>query len=82
MKRYKNVSHSSGVRNYDPKDTSLDVKFKDGSIYTYPKSEVGEEGFARMERAATTGKGLATMISRDSDIRFGFSKRVRGAKRG
>jgi len=80
VKRYKNVSGDSGVRGYDPSDSSIDVKFKDKSIYTYNESDIGTKDFQKMQRAAEKGKGLATMISRDPEIRNGYSTRRKGAK--
>lgn len=57
----------------------MDVRFKDGSIYTYDESSVGTGNFEAMERKAEAGKGLSTMIARNPEVRNGFSRR-RGAK--
>ena len=79
MKRYRNLSHNSGVKSYDVNEDSIDVRFKDGSHYTYPESAIGTKNFEKMERRAEAGKGLATLIATDAKVRGGYVRK-RGAK--
>ena len=80
MSKYKNLSHSSGVKSYNVKPDSIDVRFKDGSGYTYEASEVGKADFNKITKRAAAGKGLSTLIAQNVNVREGYSTRRRGAK--
>jgi hypothetical protein len=63
MKRYRNLSGSSGVVAYDTSGDGSTVKFRDGDVYLYDYAETGEREVEEMKRLAAAGQGLSTYIS-------------------
>ena len=64
MKRYGNVSGSSGVLAYETGADWIKVKFIDGKVYKYSYTRPGMDHVEQMKVLAQTGRGLATYINR------------------
>ena len=65
MKRYANLSGTSGVVAYAIGPDFVDVKFKGrDEVYRYSESSAGKETVDAMKLYAATGRGLSTFISR------------------
>ena len=63
MRRYKNLSGSSGVTGYEAGPDYIIVQFVDGVKYLYSYFCPGKLFVERMKKLATGGKGLSTFIS-------------------
>jgi hypothetical protein len=63
MKRYLDVSSTSGVRAYEIAEQSVTVQFADGVTYVYSYASAGRERVEEMKRCALAGRGLSTYIS-------------------
>ncbi|TXC88046.1 hypothetical protein [Paraburkholderia azotifigens] len=63
MKRYRNLSGSSGVVAYETTDDGITVKFRDGYFYLYNHATPGEQEVEEMKWLAVAGRGLSTYIS-------------------
>ncbi|CAD6521961.1 hypothetical protein ACFQ3P_09845 [Paraburkholderia sabiae] len=64
MKRYRNLSGSSGVVAYETADDGIVVKFLTGDMYLYDYARPGRKEVEEMKRLAVAGRGLATYISK------------------
>jgi hypothetical protein len=64
MKRYRNLSGSSGVVAYETASDAITVKFRDGDFYLYNHARPGQREVEEMTRLADAGRGLATYISK------------------
>lgn len=65
MRRYKNLSGTSGVRAYETGADYVIVQFVDGEKYLYSYFCPGKLFVERMKKLAAAGKGLSTYISRN-----------------
>lgn len=74
MKRYANRGGDSGVVEYQITDTSITVKFRNGSVYLYDDSAPGQSHVEEMKRRAELGEGLNTYISRH--VRKNYAARL------
>ena len=63
MKKYKNLSGSSGVAFYENSDDAITVQFNDGWTYLYTAQSAGIGNINHMHRLATAGRGLSTFIA-------------------
>jgi hypothetical protein len=63
MKKYSNLSGRSGVIEYEIRQESILVKFKDG-VYEYDYTTVSKHHIENMKLLAESGRGLASYISR------------------
>lgn len=63
MKRYMDLSGTSGVRAYTIALQAITVQFADGGIYVYSYASAGRERVEEMKRCAQAGRGLSTYIS-------------------
>jgi hypothetical protein len=63
MKRYSDLSGTSGVRAYAIAEQAITVQFADGGIYVYSYASAGRERVDEMKRCALAGRGLSTYIS-------------------
>lgn len=70
MKRYLNLSGSSGVSAYEITAGAITVKFVDGWKYLYSERSAGAANVAHMHRLATAGRGLCTFISQSVRARY------------
>lgn len=70
MKRYKNLSGTSGVKGYETGDDFIKVKFIDDAVYTYSYVSAGKKIIAKMKEFAQNGKGLSTYISQTVKDKF------------
>jgi hypothetical protein len=64
MKRYSDLSGTSGVRAYAISEHAVTVQFADGVTYVYSYASAGRERVEAMKRCALAGCGLATYISK------------------
>ena len=64
MKKYKNISGSSGVTAYDESEQNITVEFNHEAVYVYSYSSAGKRTVEKMKKLALAGKGLSTYISR------------------
>jgi len=64
MRRYGNLSGTSGVTAYEIGSDFITVEFRDGSTYSYTNSITGLSNIEIMKRLAAKGSGLSTFISR------------------
>jgi hypothetical protein len=65
MQAYANLGGDSGVLAFEVLDGGIDIKFKDGWIYTYTVASAGAQTIAAMVRLAQAGHGLATYINKN-----------------
>ena len=63
MKRYRNLSGSSGVVAYEIADDAITVKFWEGDFYLYDYAEPGQQEVETMKGLAVAGRGLSSYIS-------------------
>ncbi len=64
MKKYKNISGSSGIIAYDIDAAWIKVKFIPGPVYKYSYSKPGKQHVEKMKKLAKEGSELATYISK------------------
>lgn len=64
MTPYKNLGGKSNVRAYELGDGTIDVQFRDYSIYTYTNESAGADNIAHMHDLAVRGSGLNSFINR------------------
>ncbi|MEX0773885.1 MAG: hypothetical protein WEB89_01080 [Balneolales bacterium] len=64
MKKYKNLSGTTGVVAYETADDSITVEFEGGGIYLYTYQSAGRSNVEQMKVLAATGKGLSTFIAK------------------
>ncbi|MFN2439658.1 MAG: hypothetical protein ABR503_10705 [Chitinophagaceae bacterium] len=64
MKKYKNISGSSGIVAYEIGATWIKVKFIPGTVYKYSYSKPGKKHVEEMKKLAKEGRELATYISK------------------
>lgn len=65
MSRYDNWGGDSSVSGYKHDDSSITVRFSDGSVYRYTESSVGSYNLEEMKRLAERGEGLNSYIMRN-----------------
>lgn len=65
MKRYEDITGTSGITAYEIKDESITIEFSRGSVYIYTYSSTGKRNIEKMKKLALAGKGLSTYISRN-----------------
>jgi len=70
MEVYKNVNGNSGITHYEIEADYVAVKFTGMShVYFYTSSRISRFHIERMKALAVSGKGLATYINQNPDIR-------------
>ena len=69
MKSYPDRSGQSGVVAYRTHDDAIDVLFRDDIVYRYDEATIGREHVERMKWLARAGRGLASFINRNDDVR-------------
>jgi len=72
MERYKNLNGDSGVVAYALGRDYIEVRFRDGPVYTYTYEQPGREDVERMKILAKAGRGLSTYISTVVKDRYAF----------
>jgi len=65
MKKYKNISGSSGITAYETGPDWIKVKFTSGTVYKYNYSKPGRHHVEKMKSLAEEGRGLSTYISQN-----------------
>jgi len=66
MRRYLNLSGSSGVTYYEIGADFIRVKFRgDQPVYRYSHAGAGKDHVERMKTLAVAGRGLGTYISQN-----------------
>lgn len=74
MQPYGNLSGQSGIVAYEIGEDFVKVRFRDNpDLYVYSTAKIAAAKIDEMKRLAVAGRGLATFISRNSDVRDGFS---------
>lgn len=64
MKKYKDITSTSGVTAYETGEESITVEFNHDAIYLYTYESAGKRRIEKMKRLANEGKGLSTYISK------------------
>jgi len=75
MTAYVNNGGNSGVLDYDIKDSSIVVRFKDYSVYEYPAYKIGLDNLNHMKSLARRGSGLNSFINTNQKVKFGYLRR-------
>ena len=75
MTRYKDLGGDSGVTSYAIGATSIEVTFKDGSVYIYTQQSAGLDNIQRMKALAVAGRGLNAFIN--SHVRKRYAEKLR-----
>jgi hypothetical protein len=79
MRYYNNISVATGKRTgivgYDYDDYSIQVYFRDGSVYKYTSNSCGAQHLSNMKRLADGNSGLNTYLTKhkpqyESKMRF------------
>lgn len=74
MQRYRNLNGKSGIVAFEIGDDCVKIVFRDNSkVYLYSTRKIPAEKIERMKQLATSGRGLTTFISRNPDVRDGYS---------
>jgi len=74
MQPYKNLSGKSGIVAFEIADDCVKILFRDNPrIYVYSTNKIPLRKIERMKRLAVAGRGLAAFISRNPDVRNGYS---------
>lgn len=74
MQPYRNLSGKSGVAAFEIGDDFVKVLFRDNPrIYLYSTPPIAAAKIEQMKGLALVGRGLATFISQNPDVRAGFS---------
>jgi hypothetical protein len=63
MQRYKGLSGDTGVIAYRPARDSIEVQFRDHSVYLYNYDSTGKTKIEAMKKLAAKGAGLTTYIN-------------------
>lgn len=63
IKEYANGSENSGIVKYKYDENSIEVQFKDGSVYRYTAESAGATNIEIMKHLADTGKKLNSFIN-------------------
>lgn len=63
MRRYANLSGTSGVAFFEVVEGGIRIQFKDGDTYLYTTASAGSAAITRMIALAEDGRGLATYIN-------------------
>lgn len=64
MKKYRDITASSGVTAYEDGEQSISVEFNHDAVYLYTYKSAGKNKIEKMKILANRGKGLSTYISR------------------
>jgi hypothetical protein len=64
MRRYADLSGTSGVVAYEIGPDFIDVRFRGGDTYRYTHASAGAVHIEQMKKLAIAGRGLGTYISR------------------
>lgn len=75
MARYKNIGGDSGISSYEVGVDSIEVTFKDGSIYLYNYVSAGKHNIERMKNLAESGSGLNSFIN--TNVKKLYAKKLR-----
>ena len=67
---YKALSGNAGVEAYSLGKDSIQVRFKDNSVYIYDYVSAGKINVEEMKRLAKSGKGLTTFINQHVKDRY------------
>ena len=75
MQPYRNLSGKSGVVAFEIGDDFVSVVFQgDPLAYVYSASQIPPAKIARMKALALAGRGLASFISRNADVRDAYTR--------
>ena len=75
MTIYKNLGGDSGIESFEITANSVEVRFTDGSIYSYDYSKPGKAAVDEMKRLANNGQGLNEYINRY--VKKNYSRKIR-----
>ncbi|MCZ8253219.1 MAG: hypothetical protein O9318_12170 [Hylemonella sp.] len=75
MKAYRDINGDSGVSAYSYGDDWIEVQFKNGVVYEYRASEIGQYHIDSMKRLADSGDGLNAYIMKNPDVKNGWSSK-------
>ena len=64
MEIYRNLAGDSSVVGYELGESTIKVKFTDGSVYLYDNANTGRMNVEEMKRLAREGQGLHGFIKR------------------
>lgn len=74
MQPYRNLSGKSGLEAFEIGNDFVKLRFRDNPrIYVYSSHNIAPEKIEQMKRLALSGRGLASFVSRNDDVRDGFS---------
>jgi hypothetical protein len=63
MQNYKDLGGDSGVTGFEIAQDSINVQFRDGSVYRYTNASAGSGAIQTMKELATGGEGLNAYIN-------------------
>ena len=75
MKAYRDIDGDSGILAYDCSDDWIKVQFRDGKIYEYQASKIGQAHITAMKSLADAGDGLNSYIKRNPTVNNGWSSK-------
>ena len=75
MQKYKDLSGTSGIEQYDSAIEHIDIEWKDGKVYRYDYSKPGAVDVERMKELAVAGEDLATYVNQH--VRKNFAEQLR-----
>ena len=74
MTAYKNLNGNSGIVDFEIGENHIDIQFKNGGIYRYHRSVIGDLNFLNLIAAAVIGEGLNSHINKRCR---GLAERIR-----
>jgi hypothetical protein len=75
MLRYKSLSGDTGVIAYRSARDSIEVQFRDQSVYLYNYDSTGKTKIEAMKKLAAKGEGLTTYINQN--VRAHYAAKLR-----
>ncbi|MDB5003016.1 MAG: hypothetical protein JWQ34_1241 [Mucilaginibacter sp.] len=63
MRQYKTDNPDTGVIAYETGKDSINIQFRDGSVYVYTNKSAGIAAISEMKILAKKGEGLTTYIN-------------------
>jgi hypothetical protein len=75
MEHYRNLNGNSDVLSYEIGRDSIEVEFRDGSLYLYNYATTGQTIVDHMKALAIAGSGLNSFISKT--VRKAYAAKLR-----
>lgn len=75
LTRYRDINGDSGISAYKYGNDWIRVQFRNGGVYEYQASKIGQSHINELKRLADSGDGLNTYISTNQDVKRGWASK-------